>query len=88
MIRLEWSVVWHGVGVAMSLAALLYFTSPSPAPEQRAEQALHQRIVSKGWQLPHMRFVYARQLQAAGKAGHGRSLFHYKLIHADTIVQR
>ena len=31
-------------------------------------KALHRRIISDGWQLPHMRFVHARQLQAAGQA--------------------
>ena len=71
----------------MSLA-----TIPShPQSSEQNLQALHQRIVSKGWQLSHMRFVHARQLQAAGKAGDGRSLFHYnynyKLNHADTTVQ-
>ncbi|CAL1165306.1 unnamed protein product, partial [Cladocopium goreaui] len=39
-------------------------------------EALHQRIVSKGWQLSHMRFVHARQLQAAGKVNLAIPIYH------------
>eukprot|EP00435_Cladocopium_sp_Y103_P031078 s1861_g7.t2 len=39
-------------------------------------EALHQRIVLRGWQLPHMRFVHARQLQAAGKVNLALPIYH------------